>query len=149
MNTCWAAYLQMSPKHFTMTTTVLLSLRLHASHMWLWISDCSFTQCILSEWLSLHNVFWMSDCIFTQCILNICTVCLQRCLAVTWLVPSETAAISAHVLCTPYNHASIYSVTLFKATYTWDQCVFRTNNNKKDFYSAYQLHKLRAQHALQ
>ena len=33
------------------------------------------------------------------------------------MVPRETAAVSAHVLCTPYNHASLHSVILFKATY--------------------------------
>ena len=26
---------------------------------------------------------------------------------VTWLVPRESAALSAHVLCTPYNHAPV------------------------------------------
>ena len=35
---------------------------------------------------------------------------LQRCLVVTWLVPRQTAAISAHVLCTPYSHAPRCSV---------------------------------------
>ena len=25
-----------------------------------------------------------------------------------WLVPHETAAISAHILCTPYNNAPVY-----------------------------------------
>ena len=30
------------------------------------------------------------------------------------LVPCETAAVSAYVLCTPYNHTPVYSVTLFK-----------------------------------
>ena len=33
-----------------------------------------------------------------------------------WLVPREIAAASAHVLCTPYNHAPVYSVTSCKAT---------------------------------
>ena len=33
----------------------------------------------------------------------------------SWLVPHETAAISAHILCTPYNHAPVYSVILFQA----------------------------------
>ena len=42
---------------------------------------------------------------------------LQRRLVVTWLVPREAAAVSAHVLCTLYNHAPIYSVTSSKATY--------------------------------
>ena len=42
---------------------------------------------------------------------------LQCCLTVKWLVPHETAAILAHVLCTPYSHTPVYSVTLFEATY--------------------------------
>ena len=54
----------------------------------------------------------MSDCSFTQRVLNITPKWLQRCLADTWLVPWETAAVSAQVLCTPYNHAPAYSVTL-------------------------------------
>ena len=33
------------------------------------------------------------------------------------MVPRETAALSAHVLCIPYNHTLVYSVTFFKATY--------------------------------
>ena len=41
---------------------------------------------------------------------------LQCCLVVTWLVPHETAAVSAQVLCTPYNHAPDYSVILFADT---------------------------------
>ena len=43
-------------------------------------------------------------------------VYLQRCLVVTWPVPREAAAVSAPVLCTPYNHAPVFSVTLFEAT---------------------------------
>ena len=36
---------------------------------------------------------------------------LQHSLFVTWLVPRETTAISAHVLCTPFNHAPIFIVS--------------------------------------
>ena len=36
-------------------------------------------------------------------------VYLQCCLTVTWLMPRETAAVSAHVLCTPRNHSPAYS----------------------------------------
>ena len=53
-------------------------------------------------------------------IFSIEVVYLQRYLVVTWLVPHETAAVLAHVLCTPYNHAQVYNrnnVTLFEATY--------------------------------
>ena len=40
---------------------------------------------------------------------------LQRCLVVVWPVSRETAAVSVHMLCTPYSHAPVYSVTSFKA----------------------------------
>ena len=41
------------------------------------------------------------------------------------LVPSETAAVSVHVLCMPYNHAPVYSVTSvkLKATEVGYMCV--------------------------
>ena len=39
--------------------------------------------------------------------------CLQCYLVVAWLVPRETAAVSAHVLCIPYTHAPVYCVTSF------------------------------------
>ena len=37
---------------------------------------------------------------------------VQRYLVVMQLTPRETAATSAHVLCTPYNVAPVYSVTI-------------------------------------
>ena len=40
---------------------------------------------------------------------------LQRCLNFTWLMPREIVAVSAHVLCTPYIHTPVYSVTSFEA----------------------------------
>jgi len=42
---------------------------------------------------------------------------LKHHLVVTWVVPHKTDAVSAYILCTPYNHASFYSVISFKATY--------------------------------
>ena len=36
--------------------------------------------------------------------ISIEVVCLQCYLVVTWLMPCETAAVLAHILCTPYNH---------------------------------------------
>ena len=54
---------------------------LHSSRIWLWMSDCSSTQCAL-------NIHWSG----------------------TWLVPHETVAILVNFLCTPYNHAPVYSV---------------------------------------
>ena len=48
----------------------------------------------------------------------------QRCLFVTWLVPRHnTAAVSVHVLCTPYNHAPVYGATSCKATRVERVCV--------------------------
>ena len=38
-------------------------------------------------------------------------------LIVTYLVACKAAAISAHMLCTPYNHAPVYSIISCKATY--------------------------------
>ena len=39
-----------------------------------------------------------------------------RNLVITLLMPRETAAVQAHVLCTPYNHAPVYSITSCEAT---------------------------------
>ena len=42
-------------------------------------------------------------------------VCWQHCFTAIWLVPRETAVtVSVHMLCTPYNHATVSS--LIKAT---------------------------------
>ena len=47
---------------------------------------------------------------------------------VTWLVPNETAVVSAHVPCTPYNHAPGHSASLCKdIIYEQDACVFSIN----------------------
>ena len=61
-----------------------------------------------------------------KCIFLISTevVYWQCYLVVTWLVPHETTAILAHVLCTPYNPAVVYMVTLFEAMYVRCICVF-------------------------
>ena len=56
-----------------------------------------------------HTRLWMSDCSFTQCVSeyppNWCTY------SAVWLL-REAAAISAHILCTPYNQSPVCSVTL-------------------------------------
>ena len=69
---------------------------------------CALVACD-AQWLTItfHSMFWISSEV----------VYLQCCLVVAWLVPRETAAVLAHVLCTPYSHAPVYSVTSFKATY--------------------------------
>ena len=62
----------------------------------------------------LSHVFWMSDYSSFYSTFSVCieVVYIQRYWDVTWLVPRETA-VSAHVLCAPYNHAPVYSVTYF------------------------------------
>ena len=75
-------------------------------------------SCCMQIWMNVYSLF--SACfeyihqsgVLTQ---------LQHYLVVMWLVLHETAAISAHILCTPYNHVPVYSVTLFKAMCA---CVF-------------------------
>ena len=48
------------------------------------------------------STFWLS----TKMML------LQHYLVVTWLVPCATAAVSAHILCTPHNYTSVYEKTI-------------------------------------
>ena len=55
-------------------------------------ADSLCSHMILHEWLAFYNVF-----------LNIHGSGVLTALA--WPVPCETAAVSAQVLCTPYNHA--------------------------------------------
>ena len=57
----------------------------------------------------------MSDHSLLRFSISIQVVCLQRHLAVCVAqpVPREAAAVSAHVLCTQYNHAPVYSVCVF------------------------------------
>ena len=63
------------------------------------------SNAVWKEWLAFYSVFWVSTKVVTVLYM-----------VVTLLVPHETAAVSAHVLCTPYNHAPVYSVTLFEPT---------------------------------
>ena len=39
--------------------------------------------------------------------------------ALAWLVPHETAAVSAQLLCTSYNQAPIYNVTIRSHIYVY------------------------------
>ena len=50
----------------------------------------------------------VSGCNFTQRGFEYPPKWLQQCFVVTWLVPHETAAVSAHVLCSSYNHAPVH-----------------------------------------
>jgi len=85
---------------------------LHSSHIY----------ATLNEWLSLYTEHFCCCCwIATE------VVYLQCCLIVTWLVPCETAAVSAHILCTQYNHAPYYIIILFEVIYLYGACVFSCN----------------------
>ena len=64
----------------------------------------------------------MSDYPFYSVLLIFTEVVYWQCCLHGW--PCETAVILVQVLCTPYNHAPIYSVTSFKATWV---CVFSCN----------------------
>ena len=67
-----------------------------------------------SEWMSIAffqhvlNIYVHQSGVLTQ---------LEHYLVVMWLVLHETAAVSAHILCTPYSHVPVYIVTSCKATY--------------------------------
>ena len=53
---------------------------------------------------------------------------IHRNSVLTRLVPRETAAVSAHVLCTPYNHAPVcLSLQFYSKPYTKGACVFSCN----------------------
>ena len=85
------------------------------------VSVCHFR--ILSLSVCYYLVSSLSVCHYLVSSLSVCHFRIsslsqyppkwfQRCLVVTWLVPRETAAVSAHVPCTPYNHAPMYSATI-------------------------------------
>ena len=65
------------------------------------------THCALvawnSEWVTVS--FYSAFVFVLVLLISIKVAYLPRYLVVTWLVPRETAAVSVHVLCTPYNHA--------------------------------------------
>ena len=61
-------------------------------------SDLKQTHCVLvsCDFERLTAAFIVPFLISTK------VVYLQRCLVVAWLVPRETAAVSAHILCTRF-----------------------------------------------
>ena len=80
-------------------------------------------KCFIMETIALFSASEKSHCALVVCdseivtvavhrALRISTAAFQRCLAVARLVPRGTAAVTAHVLCTPYNHAPVYSVNI-------------------------------------
>ena len=71
-----------------------------------WLIDDHLYSAILRSLEQTHCArlwFYMSDKLFIARFLNIHRSGVLTALA--WLMPHETAAISAQVLCTPYNHA--------------------------------------------
>ena len=74
-----------------------------------WLIDDHLYSAILRSLEQTHCArlwFYMSYKLFIAHFLNIHQSGVLTALA--WLVPHETAAISAQVLCTPYNHASCH-----------------------------------------
>ena len=59
-------------------------------------ADSLHSYVILHEWLAFDGTFFEYP-------LKWCTYSA----GMTWLVPHEPAAVSAQVLCTPYNHAAV------------------------------------------
>ena len=72
---------------------------------WWWLLLYSAILCSRADSLRLHVILheWLA---FYSAFLNIHQSGVLTVLA--WLVPHETAAVSAQVLCTPYNHASCH-----------------------------------------
>ena len=72
----------------------------------MWLIDVRLYSAILRSLEQTHctrMLFYMSDWLSIVRFLNIHWSGVLTALA--WLVPHETAAVSAQVLCTPYNHA--------------------------------------------
>ena len=74
-----------------------------------------FSVCTRNLVRAAGRVQLLRDCRFAQCIVNVHQSCYNAVL-VMWLVLCKTDDISVLVQCTPYNHASFYSVILFEAT---------------------------------
>ena len=92
----WSTYTPHSyppppPQHTHTHILWLIDDRLYSAILRSW-ADSLRSHVVLHEWLAFYSAF-----------LNIHRSGVLTALA--WLVPHETAAISAQVLCTPYNHA--------------------------------------------
>ena len=74
----------------------------------------------MTPFYALHIINYTHNCVV--CILMIVFIehyfplLSECCLVVTWLVTHETAAVSAQVMCTPYNHVPC-RIASNKATY--------------------------------
>ena len=112
MNACREPRVEMSPKRFTMVT-ILRHSQLSRTPTALQ-SSVTQNECIVS----LHSADFLIFVFTSEEV-----TALRRCLVVTWLASHETAAVSAHVLCTPYSQPHVYSMILFKATYVGCMCI--------------------------
>ena len=68
--------------------------------------DCSLLYRVFCLFCFINNIH-AKRCVYSVIVITV----------VTWLVPRETAGVSAHVLRAPCNHAPVCCVTLVKATY--------------------------------
>ena len=76
--------------------------------------------CNIWTWLIWIVVDWVTVAFYNASLFEYSStrVVYKHCeLDVTWLVPTETAAVLGFVLCTPCNYARVHSVTSCKATY--------------------------------
>ena len=88
----------------------------------------SAVLCFRADPLRSSMRFWTSDYNFAQRVFfKYLPKWLQRCLAVTWLVPRVTAAVSAKVLCIPNNHAPVSNVTDFNRRHKVHVCLAVTS----------------------
>ena len=96
-------------KRLTMATMALFSV---SKQTYCALLKCNSASVTLALRSMFFNIPWKGVLTLLQC-----------CLAVTWLVAAKTASVPAHIRWTPYTHAPVYSVALFKATYTGCMCV--------------------------
>ena len=86
-----------------------------------WLNDDRLYSAILCSLEQTHCAriwFYMSDWLFIARFWNIHWSGVLTALA--WLVPHETTAVSAQVLCTPYNHAPCHFMqSHIRKVYAW------------------------------
>ena len=104
---CWGCCPCFSPVWFTdgVAAPVLVSSGSLVGLLPLFLIDVRLYSAILRSLEQTHcarMLFYMSDWLSIARFLNIHRSGVLTALA--WLVPHETAAVSAQVLCTPYNH---------------------------------------------
>ena len=99
-----------SPACHTLHFMIIITFIIHRFYIALF-SALKPTRCAYVEWVtaSFFPFFFIARFSISNEV-----VYWQRNLLVIWLVPRETAAVSAHVMCTPYNHAPVSSVTTLK-----------------------------------